>query len=110
MHCVIRNGLLKSNPVLGMGHVGNAVANNLLRKGFVVSAITDIKPELCQGFPDSVRVVESAKEVADLSDVIVTGVHPSLLKQFQLKSTRFAKTSSCEADVRGRQWTAGRHE
>ena len=72
MHCVIRNGLLKSNP-LGMGHVGNAVANNLLRKGFVVSAITDIKPELCQGFPDSVRVVESAKEVADLSDVIVTG-------------------------------------
>ena len=116
MHCVIRNGLLKSNPVLGMGHVGNAVANNLLRKGFVVSAITDIKPELCQGFPDSVRVVESAKEVADLSDVIVTGVHlfsirhPFLLKQFQLKSTRFAKTSSCEADVRGRQWTAGRHE
>ena len=57
-----------------MGHVGNAVANNLLRKGFLVSAITDIRPELCQGFPDSVRVVDSAKEVAELSDVIVTGI------------------------------------
>ena len=56
-----------------MGHVGTAVANNLLRKGFLVSAITDIKPELCQGFPDSVKVVDSAKEVAELSDVIVTG-------------------------------------
>ena len=56
-----------------MGHVGTAVANNLLRKGFLVSAITDIRPELCQGFPDSVKVVDSAKEVAELSDVIVTG-------------------------------------
>ena len=54
--------------------MGNAVANNLLRKGFLVSAITDIRPELCQGFPDSVRVVDSAKEVAELSDVIVTGI------------------------------------
>ena len=53
--------------------MGTAVANNLLRKGFLVSAITDIKPELCQGFPDSVKVVDSAKEVAELSDVIVTG-------------------------------------
>merc|ERR1712066_120557 len=68
--------------LVGMGHVGNAVANNLLRKGFVVSAITDIKPELCQGFPDSVTVVESAKEVADLSDVIVTGLpKPPHVKQ-----------------------------
>ena len=57
-----------------MGHVGTAVANNLLRKGFLVSAITDIKPELCQGFPDSVKVVDTAKEVAELSDVIVTGL------------------------------------
>ena len=54
--------------------MGTAVANNLLRKGFLVSAITDIRPELCQGFPDSVKVVDSAKEVAELSDVIVTGI------------------------------------
>ena len=61
------------NVPSGMGHVGTAVANNLLRKGFIVSAITDIKPELCQGFPESVAVVDSAKEVAERSDVIVTG-------------------------------------
>ena len=67
------NGNIKS-AILGMGHVGTAVANNLLRKGFLVSAITDIKPELCQGFPDSVKVVDSAKEVAELSDVIVSGL------------------------------------
>ena len=72
MHVIACNGNIKS-AVLGMGHVGTAVANNLLRKGFLVSAITDIRPELCQGFPDSVKVVDSAKEVAELSDVIVTG-------------------------------------
>ena len=82
-----------------MGHVGTAVANNLLQKGFLVSAITDIKPELCQGFPDSVKVVDSAKEVAELSDVIVTG-HFSFPKMFHLKSTtRPPKTASCEANV-----------
>lgn len=62
--------------------MGNAVANNLLRKGFLVSAITDIRPELCQGFPDSVRVVDSAKEVAELSDVIVTGIISDVFEEF----------------------------
>jgi len=90
-HSVSRNSIraLSSGPakekrvgLVGMGHVGTAVANNLLRKGFLVSAITDIKPELCQGFPDSVRVVDSAKEVAELSDVIVTGLpKPPHVKQ-----------------------------
>ena len=56
--------------LVGMGHVGEApsplstypgtaVAHNLLRKGFLVSAITDIKPELCHGFPSSVQVTMS---------------------------------------------------
>merc|ERR1712227_155933 len=72
----LSNGPAKDKRVglVGMGHVGTAVANNLLRKGFIVSAITDIKPELCQGFPESVAVVDSAKEVAERSDVIVTGL------------------------------------
>merc|ERR1719402_1662082 len=60
--------------IVGMGHVGTAVANNLLRKGFVVSAITDIKPELCQGYPQNIQVASTPKEVADVSDVIVTGL------------------------------------
>jgi hypothetical protein len=37
--------------------LGTAVTKNLLRKGFNVAAITDIKPELCQGYPESIQVV-----------------------------------------------------
>ena len=36
--------------------IGTAVANNLMRKGFQVSAIMDIKPELCKGYPAEVKV------------------------------------------------------
>lgn len=68
--------------LVGMGHVGTAVAHNLLRKGFLVSAITDIRPELCQGFPSSVQVVDTAKQVAEASDVIVSGLpKPPHVKQ-----------------------------
>lgn len=59
---------------MGMGHVGTAVARNLLRKGFNVSAINDIKPELCHGFPESVQIASSPREVAENCDVIVTGL------------------------------------
>ncbi len=43
--------------------IGQAVTNNLLRKGFNVTAITDIKPELCQGFPSSIQVRSSQEGV-----------------------------------------------
>ena len=39
---------------------GKAVTNNLLRNGFNVAAITDIKPELCQGYPSSIQVRHQA--------------------------------------------------
>jgi len=68
--------------IVGMGHVGTAVTNNLLRNGFVVSAVTDIKTELCNGYPESIKVVSTPKEVADVSDVIVTGLpKPPHVKQ-----------------------------
>lgn len=68
--------------LVGMGHVGTAVANNLLRHGFQVTAIMDIQPKLCQGFPQSIKVVDSPKEVAQLSDVVVTGLpKPSHVKE-----------------------------
>ena len=35
---------------------GTAVTKNLLRNGFNVSAIMDVKPDLCQGYPDTVKV------------------------------------------------------
>jgi len=60
--------------IVGMGHVGNAVANNLLKKGYEVTAINDIIPDLCKGYPDSVKVVQTPAEVAQLSNVIVTGL------------------------------------
>ena len=56
-----------------MGHVGNAVCNNLLRKGYIVTAMNDIKPENCRGFPDSIAVKNTAREVAEMSDIVVSG-------------------------------------
>ena len=40
---------------------------------FRVSAITDISKEKCQGYPGDVKVVGTAREVAEVSDVVVTG-------------------------------------
>ena len=57
-----------------MGHVGNAVCNNLLRKGYIVTAMNDIKPENCRGFPDSIAVKNTAREVAEMSDIVVSGI------------------------------------
>ena len=56
-----------------MGHVGNAVCNNLLRKGYIVTAMNDTKPEKCRGFPDSIAVKNTAREVAEMSDIVVSG-------------------------------------
>ena len=57
-----------------MGHVGNAVCNNLLRKGYTVTAMNDIKMENCRGFPDSIAVKNTAREVAEMSDIVVSGI------------------------------------
>ena len=38
----------KKIGVVGMGHVGTAVTNNLVRHGYNVANIMDIKPELCR--------------------------------------------------------------
>ena len=60
--------------LIGMGHVGNAVCNNLLRKGYNVTAMNDIKTENCRGFPDSIAVKNTAREVAEMSDIVVSGM------------------------------------
>jgi len=65
-----------------MGHVGTAVANNLLRNNYKVSAIMDIKPDLCRGFPEDIQVKTSPREVAECSDVVITGLpKPPHVKQ-----------------------------
>ncbi len=56
-----------------MGHVGNAVCHNLLRKGYAVTAITDVNPEKCKGYPAEIAVKKTAREVAELTDIVVTG-------------------------------------
>ena len=60
--------------IVGMGHVGNAVCHNLLRKGYTVTAINDIKTENCKGYPQSIEIKGTAREVAEVSDVVVSGL------------------------------------
>ena len=69
----ISNNVANKVGIVGMGHVGNAVCHNLLRNGYKVTAITDIKPENCKGYPDSIAVKGSAREVAEVSDIVVSG-------------------------------------
>jgi len=69
----IHNSELKVG-IVGMGHVGTAVANNLTKKGIEVTAINDILPDLCKGYPETMKVVQTPAEVAQLSDVIITGL------------------------------------
>ena len=66
--------------IVGMGHVGNAVCHNLLRKGYKVTAINDIKTENCQGYPETIQIKETAREVAEISDVVVSGKNRVFLK------------------------------
>ena len=53
---------------------GTAVTNNLLRKGFTVTAVMDIKPELCKGFPESIKV--GRLTLKDLSYLFLDRLHP----------------------------------
>ena len=76
--------------LVGMGHVGDAVLHNLRRQGFQVTAIQDISAKQCQGYPEEIRVVSSAKEVAQVSDVVVTG---EAHKQFILTITYLYRVS-----------------
>lgn len=45
----------------------------MLRKGFLVSSISDADPAKCQGYPASVRVLPTNREVAEDADVVITG-------------------------------------
>jgi len=49
------------------------VLRNLKREGFSVAAIADVQKEKCGGYPDDVKVVDTNREVAEMSDVVVSG-------------------------------------
>ena len=83
---IVNNGGAKIG-IVGMGHVGNAVCNNLLRKGYTVTAITDIKPDNCKGYPESIAIKGSGREVAEMSDIVVSGTY--LLQTYLLLYNAF---------------------
>ena len=53
---------------------GDAVLKNLLRNGFTVSAVCDINPEKCTGYDPAVQVKSSPKDVAEESEIIISGI------------------------------------
>ena len=55
--------------------LGDAVLKNLQRNGFVVSTIYDIYPEKCKGYDPTVQIKSSPKEVAEESDIIISGMN-----------------------------------
>ncbi|XP_042227137.1 2-(hydroxymethyl)glutarate dehydrogenase-like isoform X3 [Homarus americanus] len=58
--------------VIGCGQVGEAVTNNLTRKGYRVVAACDSDPRRLVDLPSSVSRVSTPREVVQLSDVILT--------------------------------------
>ncbi len=61
--------------LIGMGGVGDCLFNNLGRNGFKVSVVTDIDLKKCGKYKDSgASVASTAKEVAETTDVIISGV------------------------------------
>ena len=45
----------------------------MLRNGYTVTAMNDIKAENCKGFPESIAIKNTAREVAEMSDIVVSG-------------------------------------
>ena len=54
--------------------LGDAVCKNLVRNGFNVTAMYDINLEKCKGYPADIEIKSSPREVAEASDIIVTGI------------------------------------
>ncbi|KAG7166281.1 2-(hydroxymethyl)glutarate dehydrogenase-like [Homarus americanus] len=61
--------------VIGCGQVGEAVTNNLTRKGYRVVAACDSDPRRLVDLPSSVSRVSTPREVVQLSDVYMKAVH-----------------------------------
>ncbi|XP_068210625.1 2-hydroxy-3-oxopropionate reductase-like [Palaemon carinicauda] len=60
--------------IVGCGNVGNAVANNLLRKGFQVVAAFDPNKDQLEKMPKGITHAKTPREVVDMVDVVITGL------------------------------------
>ncbi|XP_066929206.1 2-hydroxy-3-oxopropionate reductase-like [Clytia hemisphaerica] len=70
----------KKIGIIGMGNVGTAVANNLLRNNYKLTSIIDIEAKKCEGYP--CKVGKTAREVVEDCDVIVSALpKPVHIKQ-----------------------------
>jgi hypothetical protein len=75
LRCISSNIKDTKIGMIGMGGVGDCLFNNLGRNGFKVATVTDIDLGKCDKYKsDGCSVVGSAKEVAEASDVIISGL------------------------------------
>ena len=68
-----KSSLITSKNVLINVFPGDAVYGNLTRGGYNIAAITDNNASALSQFPDA-PVVGTAREVAEVSDVIITSL------------------------------------
>lgn len=66
------------------------MCKNLLRNGFKVTAIYDLNPDKCAGFADDIKVKSSPKEVAEESEIIISGIDVQFMNLKVLKRVIFA--------------------
>jgi len=63
----------KTIGVIGMGHVGTAVTQNLLKSDYKVTTILDLDKDKCSNYP-TCKVATSARQVAEEVDITITAL------------------------------------
>ena len=60
--------------IIGLGNVGSSIAFNLLRSGQKLTSVYDIHSEALADIPENVVRANSPKELAEMSDVVLTAL------------------------------------
>ena len=60
--------------IIGIGNVGAAVAHNLLKSKQRLTSVYDVCPEALRTIPENITRAGSAREVAEMSDVVLTAL------------------------------------
>merc|ERR1719266_2063265 len=63
----------KTIGVIGMGHVGTAVTQNLLKSDYKVTTILDVDKDKCSNYP-TCKVASTARQVAEEVDITITAL------------------------------------
>jgi len=71
--------------IIGLGNVGQALANNILNSSLQLHAACDINPSALQSLPNDVHLLSRPKEVAECCDVVLTALPtPKTVKNVML--------------------------